>query len=459
MSAPRPPFLPHSPEVFLEHVAKHASVWYEYCRLAYEYIKNSEETVTEAREQANRLGLELRTVQKEAEYRLQECQKELDRACAVKEYQEDQLQKIQDKYVKALEERSQALHMVNTPTSTPIPEHAAGRPPVAPVGALASSTTPSSSEVTRLSERLPDPDKFNGDRTDLRRFIAQIQEKMTANSDRFPTPNSRTAYVNGRLTGAAYAQVLPFIRDGVCQLPDYKDILDLLEKAFGDPNRSRNARNELYRLRQANREFSTFFAEFQRLALEGEMPETALPTLLEQAISRELKGMLLHHEPPSWEYHSLANFLQSLDSRLREYNSKALNATQTYTSISKSTQRPQSPRTSSPATIKTANQFWHPSTQKSEPAPVQQPDPMDLSTTRRLVSRGFNSSRRETGACFRCGSMEHYLRNCPHPDTRQRVHVMSPYEPLPESPPKGRVLEPRSSSPSQTSLEKGVSLE
>ena len=103
---------------------------------------------------------------------------------------------------------------------------------------------------------------------------------MNVNYDRFPNPQSRMTYVTNRLKGAPYAQVLSYICDGICQLTDYKDILNILERAFGDPNRVRNARNELFRLRQGNKGFSVFFAEFQRLALEGEMPETALPTLL-----------------------------------------------------------------------------------------------------------------------------------------------------------------------------------
>jgi hypothetical protein len=49
-----------------------------------------------------------------------------------------------------------------------------------------------------------------------------------------------------------------------------------IDRTFGYPNRVNNARNELFRLRQANKDFGTFFAEFQRLALEGEMPEETL---------------------------------------------------------------------------------------------------------------------------------------------------------------------------------------
>ena len=55
------------------------------------------------------------------------------------------------------------------------------------------TTTPTktlklATKVPRLSERLPDPDKFKGDRKDLRRFVSQIHKKMNINHDRFLTP-------------------------------------------------------------------------------------------------------------------------------------------------------------------------------------------------------------------------------------------------------------------------------
>ena len=118
---------------------------------------------------------------------------------------------------------------------------------------------------------------------------------MNINYDCFPTPQSRIIYVNNCLKGALYAQILPYIKKGICQLKDYKDILDILDQAFGDPNRVNNARNKLFRFQQNNKEFGLFFAEFQCLALEGEMPEETLSILLEQLINQELKGMLMYN--------------------------------------------------------------------------------------------------------------------------------------------------------------------
>jgi hypothetical protein len=462
MPAPLPPFLPGDPEEFSEHVASHGTEWYEYCRLAYEYIQKTESTVNEATQRAERSEAQFLELQREFTALEQRREREITELRAVQQYQKEQLHEKEQQYMKAAMERDQARRLaaptVNTPVSTPVHEPVAEKPVVAPVGAPASITTPSS-EAAGLSERLPDPDKFEGDRKDLRRFIAQIQEKMNVNLDRFPTPQSRMAYVNNRLKGAPYAQILPYIRKGICTLNDYQDILDILERAFGDPNRVNNARNELFSLRQTNKEFGTFFAEFQRLALEGEMPEETLSTLLEQAISRELRSMLMHNQPPSREYHQFARFLQELENRRRQYTTNQPPVIKTYAVTARPAQRPQSPQSPGPVAAKSTEQPWRPTVQRNEHTSAQQYDPMDLGTTRRPMRRGYSPSRRETGACFRCGSLEHRIRDCPYPDTRQRVQIMASYEPRPESPQRGRIPESRSPSPSQTSSVKGVSLE
>ncbi|QQK42194.1 hypothetical protein Pdw03_5048 [Penicillium digitatum] len=67
-----------------------------------------------------------------------------------------------------------------------------------------------------------------------------------------------------------------------------------------------------------------------RLAMEGEMHNEALPTMLEQAINREMKGMLLHHEPPKGDYLDLARFLQNLENRRVQYDSGPSTAPRTY---------------------------------------------------------------------------------------------------------------------------------
>jgi hypothetical protein len=254
---------------------------------------------------------------------------------------------------------------------------------------------------------------------------------MKANADRFPTVTSRLTYVAGRLTGRAYELILPKISDGLPQFPDYPDVLAYLEKAFGDPNRVANARNDLFRLRQSNKDFSTFFSEFQRLALEGQMTEDSLPTLLEQAISRELRSMLLHHDPPSREFHQYAAFLQELENRRnRFYQTAPTPMTRTSRAQAASSQTiPEVPRQTGP----------------QQPTRIQnQGDPMDLSAQRTFQPNG----RRERGECFRCGSKSHRVALCPEPDTRPHMQARTARAERPFSPDTDRSLSPPPSFPS-----------
>jgi hypothetical protein len=427
MSAvPRPPFLPDNFEQFAASLPARTQEWYVYASAAYQYIEEAQAAIADANDKVNQAALQAEALKHEIDHltqthhkeiRAMEHQKETAQECAtaVIDYQKGQIREWEDKWSKTLEEKNQALRLaiptVNTPLSTPTPELLAEKP----VAAVQRTTPPviaTPSETSRLSERLPDPEKFKGDRKDLRRFVSQIHEKLNANRDRFPTPESRMAYVTNRLSGDPYAQVLPYIKEGVCQLPDYKDILTLLDRAFGDPNRVNNARNDLFRLRQTNKDFGIFFAEFQRLALEGEMTEDALSTLLEQAINRELRSMLMHNEPPSREYHQFASFLQDLENRRRHYENAApsIPATRTYAAAVRPSNLVPSSRSGAPT--------YTSATRAADPVPVRDADVMDTSATRRLVLSQRGTTRRDRGECFRCGSTDHLVRDCPHPDQR-----------------------------------------
>lgn len=452
-TAPRPLFLPTDPEEFTSHVTTHGADWFDYCRRVDEYVVNTEPILTESQQQTRQLPLQNQALQEEIDHLRQQLATEESthrqtRAAlqAIIEYQKGQLKEKEQDYINALTERNQAVQLVAPTVNTParIPEPATEVPAAAPVGAPASIDSLSAASA-QLSERLPDPDKFEGDRKDLRRFVSQIKEKMTVNYDRFPTSQSRMAYVTNRLKGAPYAQVLPYIHNGVCQLSDYGEVLEILERAFGDPNRARNARNDLYRLRQGNKEFSIFFAEFQRLAMEGDMPEAALPTMLEQAINRELKAMLLHHDLPNGDYMTLARFLQNLENRRFQYENNPRNHAVAPKLGAATPARPDGPS-------------QHTTAPRASPAVEtarSHPDAMDLSSARQ-----YTTSRRDRGECFRCGSKDHLVRNCPLPDSRPvgvRPAYLSPRSQSPAS------LEPTSAlqryrSPSPDLPAKGMSL-
>ena len=244
-----------------------------------------------------------------------------------------------------------------------------------------------------------------------------IRSKLTVNHDRFPNAQSRLAYLTSRLEGPAYSQILPYIKDGKIKLTDYPDALAILNRAFGDPNRTNNARKELFALRQTNKEFGQFFAEFHRLALEADMHEDALPTLLEAAISRELRDQLISVEAPTDDYHRLAKFLQNLDNRRRYYqNLTPSSAIRTPASPVKNTNYQSSKESSTPRTdpLNTRPTFGEPIT-------------VDNVKGRKVSKPSVREFCVKNNLCFYCkepAGPNHNSRNCPHKPTKIREFVV-----------------------------------
>lgn len=384
---PEPPSSPDSAEELLQSVQDNPEAWMFYLREI-----NQHATIQTELAETNRLKAEaLATTVGQHE--------------AVIRYQKEQLQEERGLILRLEREKIQlataAAPAVQTSPNEPMPplqvtakdrsDHAARE--------ATPATTPRS-ETASLSERHPDPDKFDGSSQDLRRFTAQVSAKMTANADRFPTTTSRLIYVAGRLSGKAYDLILPRAPYGIPQFTDYPELLRFLEAAYGDPDRIQNARNRLYTLRQGNKEFSSYFAEFERLALEGEMPEASLQPLLFQNISRELQDMLLHSPAPTWDFRPYARHLQTLDNRYRQHQQqvnrhKWLQRNRA-TPLTPPPPEPKNPSLKLPA--------------------AETGDPMDLSH-QRSRPRSPNG-RKERGECFRCGQKGHLVAQCPEPDRR-----------------------------------------
>jgi hypothetical protein len=102
----------------------------------------------------------------------------------------------------------------------------------------------------------------------------------------------RLSYAVGRLEGVVFEQILPYIEDNAVNLDDIDALIKFLEDAFGDPDRVATATRELGNLRQANREFSLYFADFQRLSAETEWNESAKKDALQNGLCEELKDAL-----------------------------------------------------------------------------------------------------------------------------------------------------------------------
>lgn len=178
----------------------------------------------------------------------------------------------------------------NDPTTTagttalPPPPLPAGPPTgaaAAPPSPTPAPTVPTSASSTgeNKSTKIPDPEVFTSGvkEPQFKHWLLQIEGKLVANADHFPTEAQRMTYVQSCVGGDAMGHLAQRLRrDAVIRFTTAQQMLDCLEAVYGDPNRKKNSRNKYRNLRQGDKDFNTFWPEFQRLAADLDHNEATL---------------------------------------------------------------------------------------------------------------------------------------------------------------------------------------
>jgi len=149
-------------------------------------------------------------------------------------------------------------------------------------------------------QKFPDSPDFSGlDRTQLRGWIAQLRMVIRHKPASFPDEQSKMWYTFNRLRGVALGQILPhFWKDGTIGLEDLPAFIQLLEAAFGDPDRVATAERKMREIKQNNREFSQYYAEFQVIAADLDRNPSALHNALRMGLSEEMKDSFTYSDMP-----------------------------------------------------------------------------------------------------------------------------------------------------------------
>jgi FtsZ-binding cell division protein ZapB len=278
----------------------------------------------------------------------------------------------------------------------------------------------------RLSPKHPDPEMFSGKRSDLVRFTTQMKVKLHQNKDHFTAPKSDIFYSISRLEGDAMAQVQPLIKsESEIDLKSMTELFDLLQLAFGDPDKKGTAQRAIRNLRQTNREFHEYLADFQRYIPDTNYDEEAKLAALIEGLSTELKSMLQFVATPT-SFSEAIKTLQDLENKRKMYGvtnnrntartaplTTSNLASRSYTSYSR-------PTSTAPSTV-----FTHPSGSSVSPqssiSDVPQYDPMDLSSSRPRGPLSATEKERRTrlGLCLYCGEEGHLARNCPRSNKKR----------------------------------------
>jgi hypothetical protein len=165
--------------------------------------------------------------------------------------------------------------------------------------ALANVTTTSSPTGCKGQT---DPEKFTGeDHGKLRFFVALLRLHLIDYPREFPNEQSKLRYAFSRLEGAALEQLIHLMNDDHVNLEHFEAFVTSLEEAYRDPNRVNTAKRALAKLHQGNRDFVTYYAEFQCLIADLDWNNAAKRAALHRGLCEELKDILSTQDlPEDW---------------------------------------------------------------------------------------------------------------------------------------------------------------
>ena len=113
-------------------------------------------------------------------------------------------------------------------------------------------------------------------------------------------------YVTSRLDGNTHRMISPHIVNDRIDFNTIKELWDVLDCADNDPDRQGTAKRELAMLKQGIREFSAYFADFQRIMAELKWDPSAKKAALRQGMAGNLTDLLLSYDcPDDWTQYIL----------------------------------------------------------------------------------------------------------------------------------------------------------
>jgi hypothetical protein len=282
----------------------------------------------------------------------------------------------------------------------------------------AQTATPITSAAVGRSQKIKDPEFFEGDRTQYDDWKLSVHLKLSGNSDHFHTEQQKLAYVLGLLRGNARAQMRSFVdsTSGEIQINNLPNFFLHLDRAFGDPDRRGTAQTKLRALRQKNQPFATYYAEFSRLAVDTGYNDVAKKAELLTGLSQELRTLLVNQDYELLSFEDTVTLCQRLDVRQRIFQSqqssnvlpRARNAAASYV---------QSRFFTAPVPNTTPRQALATAPEVSAATSASDGTvPMDLSAgrPRGRITEEEKQRRRDAGLCLYCAGEGHLARNCPN---------------------------------------------
>ncbi|KAJ5155706.1 hypothetical protein N7492_008509 [Penicillium capsulatum] len=315
---------------YLARLRHHFEFWWDVMVAMDKQAKMNTSQVTDQmiREQVIRLGEENR-----------ELRRERDRMTVQRDMAEKRAEELASKLDGAYRERDRDQSIIalmnTTRQAMPAPEgnnqdHVPRRDvsltsQTEPIRRGASHSVYTTSTGRFDNPKFPDAPVFSGDRSTFDSWRDKVHDKLSNSAAQYPTEQQRIAYIRSRTDGIAYQQIRAQCQSNHPRsFQSADDVLEALEKIYGDKNKRKRAINELRTLRMGRKTFDDFYTDFARCAAEVGYAEDAMIPLLENAISNELARQVIGLQKPS-DFYDLVDFYRDVDHEMRDYERRLPN--------------------------------------------------------------------------------------------------------------------------------------
>jgi len=165
-------------------------------------------------------------------------------------------------------------------------------------------------DVGKNKLKIEAPEKFDGKKEDLSRFLTEMSSYMEHYDARFPDEETKTRYVASRLTGQAARWFEPTLKDYIDHasakqqvftktvFEDYDQFEKELRKVFGDQDERVHAQDRLARLRQT-KSTSAYATLFRQDSIRAGINEEGLMQLFYDGLKDDVKDELYKEDRPA----------------------------------------------------------------------------------------------------------------------------------------------------------------
>lgn len=259
-------------------------------------------------------------------------------------------------------------------------------------------------QSTYREPKLALPEKFNGNKKEIREFITSVNNYINLKRETYNEDYKKVGFIGSLLTGQARSWYRILVETSDQCLEKYDTFLTNFKHMFMDPNQKQNAQRIIRTFKQEKQSALTYGTKFVEYAIDAGFDNEAKISAFYNGLNNDIKDALaLIPEVPE-DFSEFANLAIKVDNRLFERkldrNSSPSNTGNQYSGNSR----------------RNNNHFKSNNNHHNNTNNNNGVQPMDIDITKKFkpLTNEEKERRRKNNLCLYCGNPGHVATTCPN---------------------------------------------